>query len=143
MNPVIKLPFLLHTVVETIAAFTFIFYPQRQISCPSDDMRLVLQCYGGCLLFTSLASLTLLCQPEVDRTFGMMALAFAFWHLWPTYRAASRMVRGKEKCQVETEKTLGGPPAHFAIHALLFMLFVVSGVKVLGNSPGRGLDSDL
>lgn len=136
MNPVIKLPFLLHTLVETIAAFTFIFYPQRQIPCPSDDMRLVLQCYGGCLLFTSLTSLTLLCQPEADRAFGTMALAFAFWHLWPIYRAASRLFQREGKGQIRTEKTLGRPPAHFAIHALLFMLFVVSGVNVLGNSPG-------
>lgn len=118
-----KAPFLLHDVIATTAAVTFIFRPERQLQPLTESGRLILQSYGGCLLFTSLVSLIFLTRPVVDETTRLAALAFTFWHAWPSYRAIVRMQRGIDT-KGEMAKTLGGPLTHLAVHTVLFVGFL-------------------
>lgn len=124
-----KAPFLVHDVIATAAALTFIFRPGRQLQPLSDSATLILQSYGGCLLFTNLISLIFLVRPVVDDTTRHVALAFAFWHTWPSYRAIVRMRHGIDT-QGEMGKTLGGPITHLSVHVLLFGMFLYTALVV-------------
>ena len=129
MIPAAKLPFLVHDVVATFAGLTFIFRPYRQLAPLSDAAKLILQCYGGCLLFTNLISLIFLVRPEVDETTRLVAFAYAFWHLWPSYRAVVRIQRDIDT-RGEMGNTLGGPGVHLTVHALLIVLFLYAGFTI-------------
>lgn len=121
------LPFLLHDLVATAAGLTFIFRPSAQLQPLSAGGELILHCYGGVLLFTSLISLIFYAR-AFDDTSRLVCLSFAFWHVWPSYRAVVRMQRGID-VQGELGKTLGGPAVHLATHAVLFVMFVASAVS--------------
>lgn len=118
-----KAPFLIHDIIATAAALTFILRPGRQLQPLSESAKLILQCYGGCILFTNLISLIFLVRPVIDDTTRHVALAFAFWHAWPSYRAVVRLQYGIDT-QGEMGKTLGGPILHLGIHGLLFFMFL-------------------
>jgi hypothetical protein len=118
-----KAPFIIHDVIATAAALTFIFRPQRQLQPLTPSATLILQCYGGCILFTNLISLIFLVRPVIDETTRLVALAFVFWHAWPSYRAIVRLQYGIET-QGEMSTTLGGPVVHLGIHGLLFFMFM-------------------
>lgn len=125
--PMAKLPFLIHVIIATFAALTFIFRPHKQLAPLSEPAKLILRCYGGCLLFTNCISVIFLVRPEADETTKLVAFAFAFWHSWPTYRAVVRIHAGLDTSG-ELGKTLGGPWIHLAVHALLLILFVNTGL---------------
>ena len=120
-----KLPFLLHDVVATLAGLTFVVRPSAQLAPLTPSASLILQCYGGLILFTTLISLIFLRRP-FDETTRIVALAFAFWHCWPSYRAYVRILHGIDtKGKLAT--TLGGPWVHLGVHLALFVLFIYSG----------------
>ncbi|GKT49638.1 uncharacterized protein ColSpa_09819 [Colletotrichum spaethianum] len=122
-----KLPFLLHIAIETAAAYSFILKPANQLPSPSPAAQLVLQSFGGLLLSTNLTCLILVARP-FDETSRLVAAALAFWHVWPCWRAYVRLTRPEvdgtrtHKGEV-VRKTLGGPAAHLAVHAGMFLLF--------------------
>ena len=121
-----KLPFFIHDIVASFAGLTFIFRPGKQLSPLSPSAQLILQCYGGLILFTNLISLIMIARPVVDETTRLVAFAFSFWHAWPSYRAVVRMQKGID-VEGEMGKTLGGPAIHLAVHALLFFMFLYVG----------------
>ncbi|KAI9900534.1 hypothetical protein N3K66_004796 [Trichothecium roseum] len=122
-----KLPFLLHDAVALPAGLTFVLRPHRQLSPLTPAARLILQCYGGLILFTCLVSLLFtLGPPAHPDALRLAALSFAFWHAWPSYRAVARL-RGGIDVEGEMGTTLGGPAVHLAVHALLFFMFLGVG----------------
>ncbi len=127
--PPAKIPFLVHELVASPAATVFIFRSHKQLAPLSDAGRLILQCYGGCLLFTNLISLVFLLRPEIDETTRLVAWAFCFWHAWPSYRAIVRMRDGIDT-KGEMGRTLGGPTVHLSCHVLLMALFLIPGLMI-------------
>ncbi|KAK1546093.1 hypothetical protein CPAR01_00060 [Colletotrichum paranaense] len=126
-----KLPFFFHIAIETAAACSFIHRPGSQLTNPSIAAQLVLQQFGGLLLTTNLICLIFVLRP-FDETSRQVAAALAFWHVWPCWRAYVRLTRpevddlGKEKggeVKAATQKTLGGPAVHLAVHIGMFLLF--------------------
>jgi hypothetical protein len=122
-----KLPFLIHILVASCSALTFIFRPHRQLQPLSHSAAIILQCYGGCILFTNLISLIFLVRPVVDETTKLVALAFAFCHAWPSYRAVTRLQNNLD-VQGELGNTLGGPIVHLGVHGLLLFMFLQAGL---------------
>ncbi|KAF3801735.1 hypothetical protein GCG54_00014951 [Colletotrichum gloeosporioides] len=126
-----RIPFLLHALVETAGASSFILKPQSQLPKPSAAAQLVLQSFGGLLLSTNLICLVFLWRPDFDDTSRLVAASLSFWHVWPCYRAYVRLtdprVDGTNSGQV---KTLGGPTVHLGAHAVLFLAFL--GAAVIG-----------
>jgi hypothetical protein len=119
-----KFPFLFHIIIATPAGLTFIFRSSRQLSPLTPAARLILQCYGGCLLFTNLIALIFLTRP-FDETTRLVAFAFASWHLWPSYRAVVRIQRGIDT-QGQLGGTLGEPVVHLVVHLVAFVMFLGS-----------------
>lgn len=122
-----KAPFLIHDIIATFAGLTFVFRPHAQLQPLSPSAALILRCYGGCILFTVLISLAFLVRPVEDETTRLVALALAFWHVWPSYRA---VVRLQDDIDVKNElgRTLGGPTVHLGVHGLLFLMFLYTGI---------------
>lgn len=127
--PMTKLPFLVHDIIATFAGLTFILRPYKQLAPLSESAKLILHCYGGCLLFTNCISLIFLVRPEIDETTKLVAYTFAFWHCWPSYRAVVRIHTGLDT-KGELGKTLGGPWIHLAVHALLVVLFLNTALTI-------------
>jgi hypothetical protein len=114
-------PFHLHIAVECLAGYTFIFRPHTQLQPLPLQARLVLECYGGLLVFSAILA-ALFCLREFDHTSRLAAAAFAFWHLWPSRRAVIRLQQGGPQIS-SLQNTLGGPKVHLCTHAILFMGF--------------------
>ncbi|KAM7223945.1 hypothetical protein V8F06_000418 [Rhypophila decipiens] len=206
-----KLPLLLHVMIETAAAFTFIFKPSRQLppsllsanpdktsstpsetSCaaqtqtqtsrynshlsrrfipsspsppPSSDgiatpanetdvddgktklkptrseattarkeVDLILLNYGGLLLTTNLISLVFLARPVFDDLAGLVSLCMASYHVWPAWRALTRMrlyaAAVERNAGTGNQKFLGGPALHLVLHLGLLGGLVWAGVSV-------------
>ncbi|KAI9151635.1 hypothetical protein HJFPF1_08843 [Paramyrothecium foliicola] len=125
MISVSQLPFLVHAVVETAAGFSFILSPASQLSPLTPAATLILQSKGGLLLFSNLICLIFLRRP-IDETTQSVALAFAFWHLWPCHRAVVRLQSGMDKNKPQGQ-LLGGPVVHLGAHLALFLLFAAAG----------------
>ncbi|KAF5601910.1 hypothetical protein FPCIR_2151 [Fusarium pseudocircinatum] len=118
------IPFLIHTLIETPAALTFILKPSSQLQPLPPSAALILQSFGGLLLTSNLIALIFIRRPFDDAT-RQAALAFSFWHLWPSYRAYRRM-NGytEEEEEAPTTKTLGGPLVHLGVHIVLLAMFL-------------------
>ncbi|PKS05058.1 hypothetical protein jhhlp_008425 [Lomentospora prolificans] len=123
-------PFLLHAFVEPLAASSFILSPASQIPNPDRESALLSHLLGGALLHSSFTALIFFFRPleQWDATGRCAALAFAFWHLWPCYRALVRLSL-KETKGTDREKTLGGPISHLGVHGLFISLFVWSAMQ--------------
>ena len=134
------LPFLLHILVETPAALTFILAPSSHLPPAQRPapraVALVFRSLGGLLLATNLLALVFLTRPAGlflagDDSARLVACVYAFWHLWPCYRAAVRLGGGVEGEEEEKDGALGGgvlggPVVHLGAHGLLLILFVLS-----------------
>ncbi|CAI4215452.1 unnamed protein product [Parascedosporium putredinis] len=128
-------PFLAHALIECIGATSFILYPASQIPNPSREASLVSQLVGGALLQSSLIALIIAFKSEFavdsgawDNADRALALAFAFWHVWPCYRAIARIQsRGGEGAK--TQQTLGGPVVHLGVHSVLLSAFLWSALQ--------------
>ncbi|KAF9875940.1 hypothetical protein CkaCkLH20_06386 [Colletotrichum karsti] len=126
-----KLPFLLHVIIESAAASSFIFKPENQLPGPSVAARLVLQSLGGLLLSTNLICLVFIWRPGFDETSRLVAASLSFWHVWPCYRAYVRLARpAVDGNGSKQARTLGGPAVHLGVHVMLFLLFI--GVALVG-----------
>ncbi|KAI5464791.1 hypothetical protein BGZ63DRAFT_421787 [Mariannaea sp. PMI_226] len=130
------IPFLLHAIIETPAALSFIIRPSSQLSPLHPDAALILQSFGGLLLASNLIAIIFIRRP-FDDVARHVAAALAFWHMWPCYRAFVRLQRMTESNpESNTEGdgnestsppgTLGGPLVHLAVHLLLFFMFASS-----------------
>ncbi|KAF7542215.1 hypothetical protein G7Z17_g11785 [Cylindrodendrum hubeiense] len=121
-------PFLLHILIETPAAITFILRPSSHVSPLPPSAGLIIQSLGGLLLASNLIALIFVRRP-LDGIARQVALALAFWHLWPCYRAVVRLNHradgeiGRGEA-AGTGKTLGGPAVHLAIHSILLVMFL-------------------
>ncbi|KAF4345943.1 hypothetical protein FBEOM_85 [Fusarium beomiforme] len=119
------IPFLIHALIETPAAFTFILKPSSQLQPLPPSAALILQSFGGLLLTSNLIALIFLRRAFDDAT-RQAALAFAFWHIWPCWRASRRLSGYTEEGEASTTKTLGGPMVHLGVHAGLLTMFLVA-----------------
>jgi hypothetical protein len=120
-----KLPFLLHMVVETPAALTFIFTPHKHLHEVQPAARLILQQYGALLLSTNLICLALSTASDssgLDGIERLLAASLGFYHIWPCSRAFARL-SGPVAGDVHHKAVLGGPLVHLIIHLLLLSLF--------------------
>ncbi|KAM0322284.1 hypothetical protein ACHAQA_009573 [Verticillium albo-atrum] len=121
-----KLPFLLHALIETVAARQFILAPDTQVARPSQAAVLVCQSLGGLLLSTNLLCVGVLVGPgpAVEGLGRWAAASLALWHLWPCRRAWVRLRGGGHGPGEEAQKrTLGGPGVHLGVHGVLFGMF--------------------
>lgn len=124
-------PFVAHALIETPAAFTFIFKPSSQLQPLPPSAALIVQSFGGLLLATNLIALVFIRRP-FDDVARHVALAFAFWHIWPCYRAYMRMSGYTKEDEASTTKTLGGPVVHLGVHIVLLTMFL--GTWLFGNA---------
>lgn len=120
------LPFIFHIVIEIPAALTYILKPSSHVNPLPESARLILQSFGGLLLTSNLVALVFLRRP-FDDTSRQVAIAFAFWHVWPCHRAVVRLNRGGDGEAASTKGTLGGPALHLAIHSTLLVSFAYAG----------------
>lgn len=133
-----KLPLLLHTIIETAAALSFICKPEAQLPAASDDARLILQSYGGLLLSSNVLCVLFLARPGLDSATGLVALGVASYHLWPARRAFVRIRRGigigigaEQRRQA---RVLGGPAVHFVVHVVCFVALMGTGLVGLRSA---------
>ncbi|KAF7554962.1 hypothetical protein G7046_g6675 [Stylonectria norvegica] len=105
------LPFILHILIETPAALTFILRPGSHLHPLTPSAALLLKNLGGLLLASNLVALAFVRRP-VDDLSRHVALALAFWHLWPCYRGGVRCRRREPE---EVTGTLGGPGVHLVL----------------------------
>ncbi|KAK3682475.1 hypothetical protein B0T22DRAFT_285106 [Podospora appendiculata] len=122
-----KLSFLLHLLVETGAALSFLLTPTSQLPGASPSARLILRNLGGLLLSTNLLCLVFLAQPGFDATAGQVALCLGSYHVWPIYRAYARLRYGIGMHGAQGG-VFGGPAVHLVAH-----------VACLGALVGMGL----
>jgi hypothetical protein len=126
------IPFLLHTLIEPLAALTFILSPASQLPNPDRETSLISHLLGGALLHSALLALVFVFRPSEigwDDTGRWAALAFAFWHVWPCHRAIARMRLAGERASSEREKTLGGPVVHLGVHGAFVLMFLWSAMQ--------------
>jgi hypothetical protein len=116
-------PFLVHALIETPAALTFILKPSTQLQPLPPAAALIVQSFGGSILATNLIALVLIRRP-FDDVARHVALAFAFWHIWPCYRAYMRINGYTKEEESSTTKTLGGPVVHLGVHIVLLTMFL-------------------
>ncbi|KAL6918063.1 hypothetical protein FSST1_009558 [Fusarium sambucinum] len=131
MVSVATTPFLAHALIETPAALTFILKPSTQLQPLPPSAALIVQSFGGCILTTNLIALIFL-RRDFDDVAQHVALAFAFWHIWPCYRAYMRMSGYTKEEGASTTKTLGGPVVHLGVHIVLLTMFL--GTWLFGNA---------
>ncbi|KAK1767828.1 hypothetical protein QBC33DRAFT_558658 [Phialemonium atrogriseum] len=131
-----KLPLLLHTIIETAAALSFICKPEAQLPAASDDARLILQSYGGLLLSSNILCVLFLARPGLDSATGLVALGVASYHLWPARRAFVRIHRGIGIGAEQRRQTrvLGGPSFHFVVHVVCFVALMGTGLVGLRSA---------
>ena len=115
-----RIPFILHIIVETPAALTFIFRPEAHLQPPiSADTALICQLLGGAILTLNLICLAIVKNAvDFDEMLRLVALSLGFWHLWPIYRATTRLM-GAGKGDEGQGKIFGGPLVHLTVHTIL------------------------
>lgn len=118
-----KLPFLLHLIIETPAAYTFFFSPERQLHDCSPAARLILQQHGALLAASNLICIPVCVKLGMGDTDRMIAFALGFYHIWPCRRAYRRLSRVVVPGDVNASAVLGGPMVHLAVHLVLLGMF--------------------
>lgn len=118
-----KLPFVLHAVIETAAALSFIFTPDRQLPGCNVAAKLILRQYGGLLLSTNLICLAILSEPGFSPLARLLAAALGTYHIWPCYRAYIRIYHDLG-VSVEKKPVLGGPQLHLMVHLVCLVFFM-------------------
>jgi len=118
-----RLPFLLHFVIETLAAISFLFAPERQLPAATREARLILQSYGGLLLTSNWICLVIGLRDVFDSTSRLVGLAMASYHIFPMLRAYARISEGIGM-RSSQRNTLGGPHVHLFVHAICLLSFL-------------------
>jgi len=109
-----RLPFLLHSLVETGAAFTFTFRPKIQLPGASPETILVLRSYGALLWATVFLGGYFGVRNKYDGSSVAFGLSMAFYHVFPIYRAYVRLLSRPGK--LGEQRVLGGPKVHLLVH---------------------------
>ncbi|KAI0004367.1 hypothetical protein F4779DRAFT_621498 [Xylariaceae sp. FL0662B] len=122
-----KLPFVVHAVVETVAALSFIFKPDKQLPGCNGDAKLILRQYGGLLLSTNFVCFAVLIEPGANHTTQLLAIALGTYHIWPCYRAFVR-IRRSVGTKGHESSGLGGPRLHLAAHVICLGMFMFTAV---------------
>jgi hypothetical protein len=135
MTP-LKQALTLHLLTEIPASLSFLLAPHTQLPGATPEAKLILRNFGGLLMATNLVCLALLTQPAAaaahDELTAQLCLCLGTYHVWPIYRAWSRMKwqrqggGGKEE-----KKVLGGPVVHFVVHVVCLVAMLGSGGMVL------------
>ncbi|CAK7564951.1 MAG: hypothetical protein SEPTF4163_002857 [Sporothrix epigloea] len=148
-----QLAFLLHAAVETPAAVTFIFMPERQLSSDfvasqvgkgsGTEVTLLLHNLGGLLASSVALSLVVAIwgcttasnsTPSGSTSIGIsaalrggIALALGGYHLFPCRRA---YLRQKYRIGINGRhgNTLGGPSVHLVVHIVCFVALLSAAV---------------
>ncbi|OIW24474.1 hypothetical protein CONLIGDRAFT_98254 [Coniochaeta ligniaria NRRL 30616] len=123
MNPS-KLPLLLHALLETAAALSFVLTPAAQLPGASPEARLILRSYGGLLLSSSILCLGFFLRPGFDSAARLVAGSMAVYHFFPIGRACVRLRRGR----AEGGRVLGGPAVHLVVHLVAVVGLGLSAV---------------
>ncbi|KAI0164151.1 hypothetical protein GGR57DRAFT_277012 [Xylariaceae sp. FL1272] len=123
-----KLSFLVHAVIETAAGASFIFHPEGKVPACTVEAKLILRQYGGLLLASSLACLAILMNPISDNATRQLSIAFGSYHIWPCYRALTRLQNDCRR-QPGTLANLGGPGLHIVVHSICLGLFVYTALS--------------
>jgi len=134
------LPFLLHALVETPAALSFILVPQRQLPGATPEAELLLASYGGALLATVGVCAVFLLRDAAavdDGTARAVGLALAVYHLFPIRRAVRRIGDGRAAGR-PAAATLGGPWVHLVLHAACFASLLGLGLAAPAASSAAG-----
>ncbi|KAI1387283.1 uncharacterized protein F4822DRAFT_405991, partial [Hypoxylon trugodes] len=118
-----KLPFAFHAVIETAAALSFIFNPDKQLPGCTEAAKLILRQYGGLLLSSNLICLVILTEPGFTYTDRLFAAALGTYHIWPCFRAYARMYSNLGPSDQE-KAALGGPQLHLIIHLICLGMFM-------------------
>ncbi|KAI0386392.1 hypothetical protein F5Y04DRAFT_243966 [Hypomontagnella monticulosa] len=118
-----KLPFAFHALIETAAAISFIFNPDKQLPGCDAATRLVLRQYGGLLLSTNLICLAVLAEPGVTNMTRLLAATLGSYHIWPCYRAYIR-IRHNVGVSGVAKSALGGPRLHLIVHIACLAMFM-------------------
>ncbi|KAH9907602.1 hypothetical protein F4778DRAFT_778026 [Xylariomycetidae sp. FL2044] len=131
-----KLAFVVHAVVETAAAISFIFHPERQLPGCTPAAKLILRQYGGLLLSSNFVCLAVIAESEFSHTARLLAVALGSYHAWPCHRAYSRMKsKSSQGTAAAAEKkdavVLGGPFVHLVVHVGCLALFVFAAAAPL------------
>ncbi|OBT66931.1 hypothetical protein VE03_04153 [Pseudogymnoascus sp. 23342-1-I1] len=103
----------LHILVETPAALNFFLNPSEelQLVTPSPSAEAVVRQYALLLLCSNIIALVFLLR-HIDKASRHVGFALGFYHLGPSLRAMSRLVRNETALGL----SLGGPVVHLVAH---------------------------
>ncbi|KAI1411471.1 hypothetical protein F5Y13DRAFT_180821 [Hypoxylon sp. FL1857] len=123
-----KLPFVIHALVETAAALSFIFNPNKQLPGCNEAAKLILRQYGGLLLSSNLICLAILTEPGFSYMSRLLAAALGTYHIWPCYRAYVR-IHHNIGLSKDGQSALGGPRLHLIVHLACLVIFIWSSLS--------------
>ncbi|KAH8649158.1 hypothetical protein BX600DRAFT_517547 [Xylariales sp. PMI_506] len=124
-----KLPFALHAIIETGAALSFMFLPEKQLPGCSPATKLVLRQYGGLLLSTNFICVLVLAMPDLDdATARLLAACLGSYHFWPSWRAVARLSGDVPGDAKDSHSLLGGPLVHLGVHVLCAASFFYAAI---------------
>jgi hypothetical protein len=133
MDDARKIPLMLHALIETFAAISFVTQPKKQLPGASEEARLILRSYGGLLLSLNGVCWAIVSKPGFDGTARLCTVFIASYHLWPIARAYMR-IRSGLGIREQSRRVLGGPWVHLVVHVFLFAaLLGVSLLNIGGN----------
>ncbi|KAI1420006.1 hypothetical protein F5Y12DRAFT_166364 [Xylaria sp. FL1777] len=123
-----KLAFVMHAAVETAAGISFIAHPEGQLPGCGPAAKLILRQYGGLLLASSMVCLVIIAGPDCGTTTTrLMAAALGSYHVWPCYRASTR-IRNETRDKLKETSVLGGPLVHLLVHLVCLSLFLYTAI---------------
>jgi len=120
-----RLPFIIHGAVETPAAFSFLTTPEAQLPGASTEAKLILRSYGGLLLITGILCNFFAFRETYDEATIGYGLSMAVYHLFPLYRALTRISQGIG-VKGPQGGTLGGPVMHAVAHLICLVSLLVA-----------------
>ncbi|CAJ2505528.1 Uu.00g129220.m01.CDS01 [Anthostomella pinea] len=123
-----ELPFAVHGIIETVAALSFIFNPEKQLPGCTPAAKLILRQYGGLLLASGLVCLAVLIEPGFNDLKKMLAMAMGSYHAWPCYRAYVR-IRQDTDSNTMGGSALGGPSLHLVVHLICLAMFAFAAAS--------------
>lgn len=87
-----QIAFMLHTLVEVVAALNFMFFPSKQLGRHSPEAHPIIRQYSLLLLSSAATSFIFARQPWTTSS-QHVAAALALYHIGPILRSISRLIR--------------------------------------------------